>query len=880
MPLSDVSNASLSYSTKQNSAPFAGADAAYQLYVWVNGNSGFDTLTYEPYVNEGNAAIHQGEWQSWNVGQGRFYSSHDFSGTGGSLQTSQGTYTYSLDQIRDYFPNLNIIGFGVNIGSNNPGYVVEADSFAFNGTTYDFEPADYAYPSTNEQNRTAEHGYVDLVSRTTKDVTLKFVNPDPYVMCFEYRSDGDTSQSSGTNYNPAVHDGVYPHVCLTNDEATLPPISAGQYVEVRSTFGAERNTDFDWTRFDVAPDTTGPTIVVNSGSPANGDYLSGTRYTREGQPDQQRNRFTFNITDPGGVWKAAMYVTDSTGNKVKEYALTQHGAPHEDLWYADVDTTQYANGRYQFAVRAVDNANPHNASYFNNRKDSYGVTIDNTRPSIHISAPSDNAYTQGDFTIVGTASDNLSGVDHVNVYVAHNPWSAGGYVVNNQQAVYSQGSGQFTYHATNIPDGTYVVKAVAYDNAGKAQFAETVQITVDNTAPVAQITNPTAGEALSYRRDGTVDIRGTITDNNPDHYYLRITGPNGYVAGPGTVYSTDTSNQSLFSWNLHGLDDGDYVIDLQARDAAGNKDSGSSQKIHVTVDNTRPIITFTWPEDFQNPFQVGPELHIEVTDPNGSGVDSTKAVLHVYNESDNTPTSAWCTGTTCSTSSLVDGNYYVKAGINDLAGNNQTLTQHFTIDSTAPALTINPYAGTDTTPTLTGTTSDVSDVVTVDGASATVSTVANGDGSFDWSYTLPEQTAGDHNVTVVSTDEAGNATQQTATVSVTTPPAARQAQQRILSNPGRGNKKVTVTPNNDGQVLGASTTSDDGSSSNSKGKVKGAETTKNDEIQLATNKQTDDAKNTSSSAFLALGWWWIAVAAALVLFFGLIFRKADTVKKS
>jgi hypothetical protein len=36
-------------------------------------------------------------------------------------------------------PNAVTIGFGVNIGSNNPSYVVETDGVVFNDTTYDFE---------------------------------------------------------------------------------------------------------------------------------------------------------------------------------------------------------------------------------------------------------------------------------------------------------------------------------------------------------------------------------------------------------------------------------------------------------------------------------------------------------------------------------------------------------------------------------------------------------------------------------------------------------------------------------------------------------------------------------------------------------------------
>jgi hypothetical protein len=46
---------------------------------------------------------------------------------------------YTLSDLQTRFPNATVIGFGVNIGTFNPGYNVEADLVRFNDTTYDFE---------------------------------------------------------------------------------------------------------------------------------------------------------------------------------------------------------------------------------------------------------------------------------------------------------------------------------------------------------------------------------------------------------------------------------------------------------------------------------------------------------------------------------------------------------------------------------------------------------------------------------------------------------------------------------------------------------------------------------------------------------------------
>lgn len=136
--LSQVSQ--LSYSTKQNSPTPTGGDASYQLPVYLNGGtSGFSTLVYEPYQN---GTVSLGGWQSWNVATGLFWSTRSVTCSAGSVTgTSGGPATYTLAQIKTLCPQAIVIGFGLNVGTNNPSYNVETDAFNFNGTTYNFENA-------------------------------------------------------------------------------------------------------------------------------------------------------------------------------------------------------------------------------------------------------------------------------------------------------------------------------------------------------------------------------------------------------------------------------------------------------------------------------------------------------------------------------------------------------------------------------------------------------------------------------------------------------------------------------------------------------------------------------------------------------------------
>ncbi|MGH2409069.1 MAG: hypothetical protein ACRDFX_01575 [Chloroflexota bacterium] len=149
--LSDVNE--LSYYTKQVSATFPQADPSYQLAVQLNGTSGFSTLVFEPYQG-GEGAVIPGAWQSWNVASGLFWSTHTVTCSNGTVAgTPGGPATYTLSALQTLCPSAVVIGFGVNIGSNNPSWNVETDGVDFNGTTYDFQTSNP--PASKEQ---CKHG--------------------------------------------------------------------------------------------------------------------------------------------------------------------------------------------------------------------------------------------------------------------------------------------------------------------------------------------------------------------------------------------------------------------------------------------------------------------------------------------------------------------------------------------------------------------------------------------------------------------------------------------------------------------------------------------------------------------------------------------------
>jgi parallel beta-helix repeat protein len=134
-----ASVAALSYQTKQNSASFSGGDASYQLQVVLDGvnSASFTTFVYEPYEN---GTVTPGAWQAWDVAAGQMWSSKSVNlGACSVTAGGGGAPFYTLANIKAMCPNALVVGYGVNIGSNNPSYDVEADLLNFNGTVYDFE---------------------------------------------------------------------------------------------------------------------------------------------------------------------------------------------------------------------------------------------------------------------------------------------------------------------------------------------------------------------------------------------------------------------------------------------------------------------------------------------------------------------------------------------------------------------------------------------------------------------------------------------------------------------------------------------------------------------------------------------------------------------
>lgn len=297
------------------------------------------------------------------------------------------------------------------------------------------------------------------------------------------------------------------------------------------------------------------------------------------------NSFVRGIPSLTNSWSSVLNAVKYEYESYNDQAM--HSLRYSSTYTTTTKTaTNVADSIFWWRVRAVDaagNKGPWSSLW--------KVTVDNTTPnapsnigmkvtSSSINIP-DNSFTNQSGVTAYWSANNTEPVtyiykawyDNSSPYNQSNPW------------VHPLGATSYS-GVFNQGDGPAHFCVVAVDLAGnQSPCSATFSVIYDSTAPVVDITAPSAGPV-----SGTVNIKGSVTDVNPDHYYLVVkNSSNAMVAGPGTVNDASSfTDQQLFIWDTTTVPDGAYVIDLEARDAAGNKDASSVKTISVTVGNTVP----------------------------------------------------------------------------------------------------------------------------------------------------------------------------------------------------------------------------------------------------------------------------------------------------
>jgi len=486
-------------------------------------------------------------------------------------------------------------------------------------------------------------------------------------------------------------------------------------------------------------------------------------------------------------------------------------SPGEATWGLTPEIA-LADGQYT-AVAEQTNATPETGA-----SAPVSFTVDTTPPAVSINALS-SPTKESEPTLTGGVGIEAGDMPSVSVTI-YEGISVAGVVVASGSATVSAAT--WSYKAPHLASGTYTVQASQSDEAGNVGISGAVTFRVDTTKPLVTI-DPVA----SPTKNPEPALSGGVGVAAGDLASVTVTIHEGTTASGKTVASGSAKvNDATWFYTAPHLADGTYTAQASQHDEAGNLGTSTAT---FRVDTTAPAVSI-------DPVP-SPSRDAEPSLGGGAGValgDAATVTVTIYEGTTVTGTVAQSTSVPVSggtwsyaASHLADGTYTARASQSDEAENVGTSgTEIFTVDTTAPAVTINPVASStkDPAPTLSGAggvaagdhqsvTVTIYEGTSVAGgvvASSSVPIKAGG-----WTYTSGQLADGTYTAQASQSDEVGNlGTSAAATFRVDTKaPAVSINAPAALSNAAQphdtgdagtelGDQSVTVTIHEGGSVNG------------------------------------------------------------------------------
>jgi len=316
--------------------------------------------------------------------------------------------------------------------------------------------------------------------------------------------------------------------------------------------------------------------------------------------------------------------------------------------------------------------------------------------------------------------------------------------------------------------GTYTVTASVFDGvltSPSQNFTWTVAAAPasDTTAPTVSIATPTS--ATTYTSTTTsIALGGTAADN------VGVSSVSWVSDRGGSGTATGTTNWSI---PVVGLQVGNNVITVTARDAAGNAGTDILTVTYTVPDTTVPVVTITGPTTGSSYSTSSSTMTIS-----GTGSDNVGVTAVTWNtDRGSSGTASGTTNWTASSVALQGGANVVTVTARDAAGNlgRATLTVTYTPpDTSAPTISIlgptsaSSYNTTSSVVTLGGTSSDNMGVTAVTWASNRGGSGFSS-GTTNWSVPSVSLQDGSNVITMTAQDAAGNKGTAVLTVNYTVP---------------------------------------------------------------------------------------------------------------
>ena len=326
--------------------------------------------------------------------------------------------------------------------------------------------------------------------------------------------------------------------------------------------------------------------------------------------------------------------------------------------------------------------------------------------------------------------------------------------------------GTWTVKLPTQTDGEHTWSVVQIDGS-KTTDAGNITVTV-STAEAAITLATTAGDNVLNASEQSAGFTLSGASKN------LAQGTALTVTLNGKTYTTELGADGTWSVNVPAADaqalgDGTWTVNVSGKDAAGNTVSGSQT---IGVDSVAPTLSV---DTLAQDNIINAAEHSQPLTLTGKTTAEAGQIVTVTLNGKNYNATVGSDGTWSVTlaaddvQALNEGNHTLTVNVSDKAGNGSSVTADFTVDTTAPVVTIDTVAGDDILNTseqgqaqiISGQTSGASagDVVTVTVGGQSFTGVVLADGS--WSVGVPASVLGalgegNHTISVSVTDAAGN----------------------------------------------------------------------------------------------------------------------------
>ncbi|WVX58474.1 Ig-like domain-containing protein [Enterobacter ludwigii] len=326
--------------------------------------------------------------------------------------------------------------------------------------------------------------------------------------------------------------------------------------------------------------------------------------------------------------------------------------------------------------------------------------------------------------------------------------------------------GTWTVKLPTQTDGEHTWSVVQIDGS-KTTAAGSITVTV-STADASITLATTAGDNVLNASEQSAGFTLSGASKN------LAQGTELTVTLNGKTYTTEVGADGAWLVNVPAADaqalgDGTWTVNVSGKDAAGNTVSGSQT---IGVDTTAPTLSVdTLAQD--NIINAA-EHNQPLTLTGKTNAEAGQIVTVTLNGKNYNATVAgdgtWTVTLAANeVQALSEGNHTLTVNVSDKAGNGSSVTADFTVDITAPVVTVNTVAGDDVLNTseqgqaqiISGLANGAAagDVVTVTLGGQTFTGVVLADGS--WSVGVPASVLGalgegSHTLSVSVTDAAGN----------------------------------------------------------------------------------------------------------------------------